>query len=860
LNFESPLDAHNSKFKTTQGSIYVREEKTYSTTLGGRELILATGKLAEQASGAVTVRYGDTIILAAVVISKEPREGVDFLPLTVDYEEKMYSAGKIPGGFIKREGRPTEAATLIGRLTDRPMRPLLPKQWRAEIQMTITTLSSDQENEPDTLSIIGASAALSLSDVPFAGPVGCVKVGYINGEFILNPTAQQLLESDLELIVAGTADAVSMVEAGANELPEEIILDAIRFGFEEGVKPTVEVQRRMIEELQPKKRDWTPPPVDTSIQEEMVSFLGDRLHEQTSNPDKTIREAQTEALKAEVVLRYVERAPDEEKAKVLATAEKAFEALLKEELRNAILDRGERPDGRGPADIRQLSVEVGVLPRPHGSGLFTRGQTQVLSVATLGTGADEQILDGLGIEDKKRYIHHYNFPSFSTGETRRGRGPSRRDIGHGALAERSLIPVLPSEADFPYVIRVVSEVLSSNGSSSMASVCGSSLALMDAGVPIKAPVAGIAMGLVESKDGTKHRVLTDIQGIEDALGDMDFKVAGTAKGVTGLQLDLKTAGLAFEIMQEATTQAREARLFILEKMAETISEPRADLSTFAPRILRIKINPEKIGALIGPGGKNIRGITEQTGTKIDVEDDGTVLVASTDGESAQKAIRMIEGLTKEAEIGEIYLGKVVRILPYGCFVEVLPGKDGLVHISELADYRVERVEDVVSVGDEINVMVIDIDRQGKISLSRKAVLTGEMPVRGERDRERGGGDRERGGYGDRDRGGDRGGYGGGGGGRGGPGGGYGGGGGGRGPGGGYGGGGGGGYGGGGGGRGPGGGGYGNRGPGGGGPGGYDRDRGGRDGGNRGPGGPGGPSGPGGPGGPSGPSGPGGNRW
>ncbi len=808
----------------------MKEEKTYSATIAGREMTIQTGKLAEQAAGACTVRYGETIILAAVVAAKEPREGVDFLPLTVDYEEKMYAAGKIPGGFIKREGRPTETATLTGRLTDRPMRPLLPKQWRAEIQMTITTLSSDQENEPEILSIIGASAALCLSDVPFAGPVGAAKVGYINGEFVLNPTAQQLIESELELSLSGTADAVSMVEAGAKELPEEIILEAIRFGFEEGVKPAVELQKRMIDELQPKKRDWSPPVADTTLQDQMTQFMGNRLQEETSNPNKTVREDQTDALKAEVIAHFVEQAPEEEKAKAKSAAEKAFENLFKEEVRKAILERGERPDGRGPADIRPISCEVGVLPRPHGSGLFTRGQTQVLSVTTLGTGDDEQMLDGLGIEESKRYIHHYNFPSFSTGETRRGRGPSRRDIGHGALAERSLMPVLPSEADFPYVIRVVSEVLSSNGSSSMGSVCGSSLSLMDAGVPLKAPVAGIAMGLVESKDGTQHKVLTDIQGIEDALGDMDFKVAGTAKGVTGLQLDLKTQGLAFEIMHEAITQAREARMYILEKMNEVISEPREVLSQYAPRILRIKINPEKIGALIGPGGKNIRGITEQTGTKIDVEDDGTVLVASTDGESAQKAIKMIEGLTKEAEVGEIYLGKVVRILPYGCFVEVLPGKDGLVHISELADYRVERVEDVVSIGDEINVMVIDIDRQGKISLSRKSVLTGEMPVRGERDRDRG----ERGGgYGDRGNDRDRGpggGYGGGGGGRGpgGPGGGYGGGN--RGPGGP-----GGGYG--GGNRGPGyggggGGGYGNRGPSGPG-GGYDRGPGGRDGGNRG---------------------------
>ncbi len=729
---------------------FVREDKVYSATIGGREFTIATGKLAEQASGACTVRYGDTIVLAAVVAAKEAMEGRDFLPLTVDYEERMYAAGKIPGGFIKREGRPTETATLTARLTDRPIRPLLPKQWRSEIQVTITTLSSDQENEPEILSIIGASAAMLLSEVPFNGPVGAAKVGYLDGEFILNPTAQQLQKSDLELTIAGTEEAVSMVEAWANELPEDVMLEAVRFGWEQGIKPVVELQRQMVEEAQPKKRDWTPPVTDTSLQDRMVEWLGNRLREETTSSNKVTREAATEALRQEAVNHFVGEVAVEELNTVELAAGKAWDALLKENVRTAILERGERPDGRGPRDIREITCEVGVLPRTHGSGLFTRGQTQVLSIATLGTGADEQMLDGLGIEDKKRYIHHYNFPSFSTGEARRGRGPSRRDIGHGALAERSLIPVLPSEEDFPYVIRVVSETLSSNGSSSMASVCGSTLCLLDAGVPLKAPVAGIAMGLVESKDGSQHKVLTDIQGIEDALGDMDFKVAGTREGVTGLQLDLKTSGLAFEIMQEAFEQAREARLHILDKMEEVISRPRGELSLYAPRILRIKINPEKIGALIGPGGKNIRGITEQTGTKIDVEDDGTVLVASTDGESAKKAIRMIEGLTKEAAVGEIYLGKVVRILPYGAFVEVLPGKDGLVHISELADYRVERVEDVVNLGDEINVMVIDVDRQGKISLSRKAVLTGEIPAPRDRDRDRG--DRPGGGFGDRDRG------------------------------------------------------------------------------------------------------------
>ncbi len=733
----------------------MKEVKSYSANIGGREMKIETGRLAEQASGACTIQYGETIILAAVVAAKEVREGTDFLPLTIDYEEKMYAAGKIPGGFIKREGRPTETATLTSRLTDRPLRPLLPKQWRAEIQVTITTLSSDQENEPAILSVIGASAAMSLSEVPFEGPIGAAKVGYINGEFVLNPSAQQLQESELELLVAGTADAVIMVEGGAHELTEEVMLKAIQFGFEQGIKPSVEIQKRMIEEAQPQKRAWEPPKTDTSLQDRLVEFLGSRLRDEAYNKNKTIREAQTSALKQEAINHFSELdiAAEAEKAGFSpGNVSKAFEGLLKEEVRQAILERGERPDGRGPKDIRDISIEVGVLPRTHGSAIFTRGQTQVLSITTLGTGADEQMLDGLGLEDKKRYLHHYNFPSFSTGEVRRSRGPSRRDIGHGALAERSLVPVLPDEEDFSYVIRVVSEVLSSNGSSSMASVCGSTLSLLDAGVPLKAPVAGIAMGLVESKDGSKHQILTDIQGVEDALGDMDFKVAGTEKGITGVQLDLKTQGLGFQIMEEAFAQAKEARLFILGKMNEAMPAKREELSQYAPRILRLKINPEKIGALIGPGGKNIRGITEKTGTKIDIEDDGTVLVASTDGESAKLAIRMIEGFTKEPEIGEIYLGKVVRILPYGAFVELLPGKDGLVHISELADYRVERVEDVVNIGDEINVMVIEVDRQGKVSLSRKAVLTGEIPPpRAERDRGGfgGGGDRGRGGFGDR---------------------------------------------------------------------------------------------------------------
>jgi polyribonucleotide nucleotidyltransferase len=745
----------------------------FETEVAHTTMSLETGKLAEQASGAVVVRYGDSIVLATVIGAKEVREGTDFLPLTVDYEERMYAAGKIPGGFIKREGRPTEAATLTSRLTDRSLRPLFPKGYYYETQVQVTVLSTDQVNDPDILSIIGASAALSISDIPFAGPVGAARVGHINGAFVLNPTLQDLERSRLDLKIAGTREAVMMVEADANELTEEELLEAVKFGHA-GLQATLDLQEQLIAAAARPKREYTLAKADTTWVDRVREWLGSRLQETAYNRDKTVREAQTDEIRAAAVAALTEGVAEEERAKVESEVRKAFDAVLKEVVRNAILDEGIRPDGRSPDDIRQLSVEVGVLPRVHGSGLFTRGQTQVLTVCTLGTGQDEQMLDGLGIEERKRYIHHYNFPPYSTGEVKRLRGPSRRDIGHGALAERSLMAVLPSQDEFPYVLRLVSETLSSNGSSSMASVCGSSLALMDAGVPIKKAVAGIAMGLVTAPDG-RRQVLTDIQGIEDNLGDMDFKVAGTAEGVTGLQMDIKTTGITYEIMQEGFGRARQARLHILEAMNAVLDRPRPDISPYAPRILKITINPEKIGALIGPGGKTIRGITDATGTKIDIEDDGTVLVASADGASAKRAIQMIEALTKEVEVGQIYLGKVVSIQPYGAFVQLLPGKDGLVRVSELADYPVNNVEDVVSIGDEINVMVVGVDRMGKISLSRKAVLTGQMPTPeeleaargpsrggfgdrgGDRDRDRGGDRGGRGGYGDRDRGGDRGG-------------------------------------------------------------------------------------------------------
>ena len=688
---------------------------TFTAKLGDHEIVVETGLLALQAGGAVTVRSGDTMVLATATASKEPRTGVDFFPLTVDYEERLYAAGRIPGGFFKREGRPSEEAILLCRLTDRPLRPLFPKGFRNDVQIIATALSADQENYLDILSIIGASTALMISDIPFLGPVGAVRVGFVEGKFIFNPTASEMEQSEMDLRLAGTADAVLMVEAGADEVPESLMLEAIRQGHE-AMQDVIRMQQEMAVAVGKPKREFTLHVVPEITRQWALEQMGGRVQQILSaGLAKEERNAALDNLAAELA----EKAGEEHSKNDVS---EVFEGEVRSAMRAQVLDKGVRVDGRGVRDIRPITCNVGLLPRAHGSGLFTRGETQALTIATLGTTSDEQRLDTVGKVGVKRYMHHYNFPPYSTGETRPLRGPSRRDVGHGALAERALIPVIPSQEDFPYTIRLVSEVLSSNGSTSMASVCGSTLALMDTGVPIKSPVAGAAMGLI--KEGDRYAVLTDILGMEDHLGDMDFKVAGTRNGVTALQMDMKVKGIDYSILEQALQQANEARLSILDTMLQTIDQPRASLSPFAPHIVMIKIPREKIGALIGPGGKTIRGIQESTGAKIDVEEDGTVYVSALEGPGGKEAERMVRALAEEATVGKIYTGKVVRTADFGAFVEILPGTDGLVHISQLADYRVPSVEDVVKVGDEVMVMVIDIDRDGKIKLSRQAVLEG----------------------------------------------------------------------------------------------------------------------------------------
>ena len=687
----------------------------FEMELGGRTLTIETGKMAKQASGAVLARYGDTAVLVTATASAEPREGIDFFPLTVDYEEKLYSVGKIPGGFIKREGRPSESAILFSRLLDRPIRPLFAEGFRNDVQIVATVLSVEQDNAPEITAMIGASAALSLSDIPFNGPIGGVRVGRVNGQFIINPTVEQMEQSDLNLAVAGTADAISMVEAGANELPEDVILEAILFGHEE-IKRIVAFVNDMVAVAGKPKREIALFSVPEDMEQAVKEYISDKLNEAVRNADKHSRDAAVDAVKAEAMEHFAEIYPEEDKK-----LSYIMHKTLKNIVRHMITDEKIRPDGRGIEEVRPITCEVDLLARTHGAALFTRGQTQALTITTLGAIGDEQILDGLGTEESKRYMHHYNFPAFSVGETRPSRGPGRREIGHGALAERALVPMIPSEDVFPYTIRLVSEILESNGSSSMASVCGSTMSLMSAGVPIKRPVSGVAMGLV--KEGDNYTILTDIQGMEDALGDMDFKVAGTTEGVTAIQMDIKIEGLTKEILTDALAQARRGRMHILGKMLEAIDQPREELSPYAPRIITLQIHPDKIRDVIGPGGKIIKKIIEETGVKIDIEDDGKTFIAAVDMEAGKKAVKMIEDLVREVEVGETYEGKVTRIMNFGAFVEVLPGKEGLVHISQLAKERVEKVEDVVAIGDVVKVKVIEIDRQGRVNLSRKVLLT-----------------------------------------------------------------------------------------------------------------------------------------
>ena len=687
---------------------------SFEMQLGGRPLIIESGKMAKQAGGAVLVRYGDTAVLVAATASKEPREGIDFFPLTVDYEEKLYSVGKIPGGFIKREGRPSESSILASRLIDRPIRPLFADGFRNDVQIVATVLSVEQDNAPDITAMIGASCALSISDIPFEGPIAGVRVGLINDEFILNPTTAQQNESELNLVVAGSYDAVMMVEAGANELSEEVILNAIIFGHD-AIKTIIEFQNKIVAEIGKEKRQMKLFEIPEEIITDVKDYALEKLDKALRNPDKLAREAEVSEIKADVAMFFAEKYPDDAK-NIQLTLQKIVKSLV----RKMITIEKIRPDGREIEEVRPVSCEVGLLNRTHGSGLFTRGQTQILTITTLGALGDEQILDGLGVEESKRYMHHYNFPAFSVGETRPSRGPGRREIGHGALAERALVPVLPSTEEFPYTLRLVSEVLESNGSSSMGSVCGSTLSLMNAGVPIKRPVSGVAMGLV--KDGDYYTILTDIQGLEDALGDMDFKVAGTTKGITAIQMDIKIDGLTRDILKDALAQANRGRSNILNKMLEVISEPSKELSPFAPRIITMKINPDKIRDVIGPGGKIIKKIIDETGVSIDIQDDGNVFIAAVDVEAGNKAVNIIESLVREVEIGGVYNGKVTRLMAFGAFVEILPGKEGLVHISQLSLERVEKVEDVVSVGDEIMVKVTEVDRQGRVNLSRKDLL------------------------------------------------------------------------------------------------------------------------------------------
>ena len=689
--------------------------KVYTTELAGRRLTLEFGKYCGQAGGSVIVRLGDTVVMVNATAAEKPREGQDFFPLSVDFEEKMYAVGKLPGGFIKREGRPSEKATLTSRLIDRPLRPLFNKGIRNDVQVVATVLSVEHDVTPDIPAMIGASAALAVSDIPWAGPIAGVNVGLVDGEIVINPTVAQREVSRLNLTVAGTDEAVLMVEAGAKEISEEDMLRAILTGHEE-IKKLVAFQKEIVAEIGKPKREFPVFETGADVKETVrADFLG-RVEWAFEAFDRHERSDREKVVEGEAHAKYAEQF-----AGRMGEVDDALYAIKKEVMRRKIIEQGVRPDGRSLTQIRPIWCEAGVLPRTHGTGVFTRGETQVMSVATLAPVSEAQVIEGLGVETSERYMHNYNFPPYSTGEAGRLKSPGRREIGHGALAKRALEPVIPPVEDFPYAIRVVSEVLSSNGSTSQASVCGSTLALMDAGVPIKAPVAGVAMGLIKDVESGKVAVLTDIQGLEDFLGDMDFKVAGTMNGITAIQMDIKIKGIDEAILRQALSQALDGRLFILGKMLETLPQPREQLSPYAPKIISFTINPEKIAEVIGPRGKMINKIIEETGVKIDIEDDGSVFIATSDAEAAAKARRLIEGIAKDVEVGEVYMGKVVRMMNFGVFVELLPGKDGMIHISKLAKGRVEKCEDVVKIGDELEVKVAEIDSQGRVNLIRNDI-------------------------------------------------------------------------------------------------------------------------------------------
>ena len=704
------------------------EKQVFKTTWGGRPLQIEVGQLAKQANGAVLVRYGDTVVLSAAVASKEAKD-TDFFPLTINYEEKMYAAGKIPGGFIKREGRPSTEATLTARLIDRPIRPMFAEGFRNEVQVTNIVMSVETDCSPAMAAMLGSSLALSISDIPFDGPIAGVEVGRVNGEYVLNPTVEQAEQTDIELTVAGTKQAINMVESGAKEVSEEDMLGALLFGFD-AIKELVAFQEEIVQAVGKEKMEVTLLQVDEVLKKEIFDASYATMKAAVMTEEKLAREENIEQVKLDIREAYAEKfAGHEDEDHLLKEVKQITEDLEKDVVRELITIDKIRPDGRKLDEIRPLSSEVSLLPRVHGSGLFTRGQTQALSACTLAPLGEHQIIDGLGVEVSKRFIHHYNFPQFSVGSTGRAGSPGRREIGHGALGERALAQVIPSEEEFPYTIRLVAEVLESNGSSSQASICAGTLALMDAGVPIKAPVAGIAMGLVS--DGENYTILTDIQGLEDHLGDMDFKVAGTKDGITALQMDIKIQGITEQILTEALTQAKQARMEILEELTSTIAAPREELSQYAPKIDMIQIEPAKIKDVIGKGGDTINGIIDETGVKIDIDQDGKVSIASADAEMIKKAIKIIEDLTKEVKVGEVYLGKVVRIEKFGAFINLIKGKDGLVHISQLANDRVNKVEDVVKLGDEILVKVTEIDKQGRVNLSRKAMLNEDGSTKNE---------------------------------------------------------------------------------------------------------------------------------